>query len=528
MRKLPIGIQSFEKLISSNFVYVDKTEYVYRLASEESTYFLSRPRRFGKSLFLSTLKAYFEGKRELFAGLKIMELTRDNPEAWQAYPVFYFDFTGEDYSKEEALESLLDEHLRRWEELHALDHDSMSLGERFRALLLAANRQSGLRSVVLVDEYDKPLLEVMNNPQLLERNKATFKGFFSTLKGFDQYIQFTFITGVTKFTRVSPFSDLNNLNDISLEKKYADICGITKKELLSYFQPEIVELAAEQSLTIDQCIKELQECYDGYHFHPSTGGVYNPFSLLKAFYAKELGSYWFATGTPTFLINKMKFSQFDVRQLTNGTLGATEAVLENYRGEDSDPIPLLYQAGYLTLAGYDRRRNLYRLIIPNREVEYGLLECLLPSYVPNPYNNKDLDIYILSDYIDAGDLDGIKNVITALFAGIPYTNNDAPFEHYFQTVIYLVFKLLGRYIQCEMYTATGRIDCTLATNDYIYLFEFKRDSTAKAALEQIEAKQYALPFAADKRKLYKIGVAFDSETRLVSDWSVGEQNKPTP
>ncbi|MBR2215112.1 MAG: ATP-binding protein [Selenomonadaceae bacterium] len=522
MRKLPIGLQYFEGLRLDNYVYVDKTQYLYNLAEGGKYYFLSRPRRFGKSLFLSTIRAYFEGKRKLFAGLKIVELTQDDPTAWQAHPVFHFDFTGADYSNENALEAILDEHLRRWEETYALNGKGITLGERFRNLLIQANRQSGLRCVVLVDEYDKPLLEATNNPPLLDANKNLFKGFFSTLKGFDRYIRFAFITGVTKFTKVSIFSDLNQLDDISLQKKFAGICGITEEELLNNFQPEISELAIDKSLTVEECIKTLKERYDGYHFHSEAVGVYNPFSLLKAFSAREFGAYWFASGTPTFLVNKMVAAGFDLRKLTNKNLRVTEARLANYRGEENDPIPLLYQTGYLTLAGYDNVRNQYLLKVPNQEVEYGLLECLLPSYIPPLTVGNDMDIYTLGDYIDSGDLDGIKNVITAIFANIPYTTAATPFEHYFQTVIYLVFKLLGRFTQCEMFTATGRVDCIVQAANYIYLFEFKRDSTAKAALEQIEAKEYALPFVADKRSLYKIGVAFDSKTRLVSDWLVAE------
>ena len=522
MRKLPIGIQSFEALRRDKYLYVDKTQHALNLIQSGKYYFLSRPRRFGKSLFLSTLKAYFEGKRELFTGLKILELTQEAPEAWQAHPVLHFDFNGADYSRDEALEKHLDSSLTNWEKIYGYENRDEALGDRFNRLLITAHNQTGRGCVVLIDEYDKPLLEVMDNDALMERNKKTFKGFFSVLKKADEHIAFAFITGVTKFTKVSLFSDLNNLNDISLGKKYADICGITEEELLSYFQPEIAELAEEQTLTIDECIKELKDRYDGYHFFPNSPGVYNPFSLLKALYAKDLGSYWFATGTPTFLLKKLKSISFDVKSLTDKSLNVMEYELSNYRGDNEDPIPLLYQAGYLTIVGFNRKTREYTLAFPNEEVSVSFLQCLLPEYAPRFTSASSVNIFILRKHIESGDLDGIRNVITALFANIPYTNNDAPFEHYFQTVIYIVFTLLGQCTQCEMHTATGRVDCTLATDDYIYLFEFKRDSTAKAALEQIEQQQYALPFVADKRTLYKIGVAFDSETRLVSDWLVGE------
>ena len=521
-RKLPIGIQGFEKLRTDHFLYVDKTEYIYEMVHNNVPYFLSRPRRFGKSLLLSAIKAYWEGKRELFSGLAIEKLEANNPDAWKRYPVFYFDFNGENYQKTAALEAMIDEQLRRWEKEYSPENEKGSLGERFRNLLIAAKKQTGLRSVILVDEYDKPLLDVVDKPDLQEHNKEVFKGFFSTLRSYDEYIQFIFITGVSKFHKVSIFSDLNQLTDISLSKKYAGICGITDKELTAYFENELADLAAVQGFTQGDCLIQLKKAYDGYRFHPLGEGVYNPYSLLNAFFNEEIGSYWFETGTPEFLIKLLKERSFDIRRFTNRTIFANESVLKDYTGDLLDPIPLLYQTGYLTISDYDSSRKRYTLCFPNEEVKYGFLESLMPSYVPAATAGNGLDIFTLDEYIENGETDRIRDVLTGLFASITYTLESDPFEHYFQSVIYLVFTLLGKFSQCEMQTYSGRIDCKLETRKYVYLFEFKRDDTADAALEQINSKDYALPFAADHRKLIKVGVSFDSKTRKLVGWKTGE------
>ena len=520
-KKLPIGIQGFEKLRTDHFLYVDKTRYIYELVHNNVPYFLSRPRRFGKSLLLSALKAYWEGKKDLFSGLAIEELESGNPDAWRRYPVFYFDFNGENYQNEAALESIIEELLRRWEHEYSLKTTRESLGERFRNLLIAASAQTGLRCVVLVDEYDKPLLDVVEKPDLQEHNKDVFRGFFSTLKSYDEYIQFIFITGVTKFHKVSIFSDLNQLTDISLTKKYAGICGITEKELTEYFEKEISDLAMAQDYTQEECLAQLKKAYDGYHFHQKAGGVYNPYSLLNAFFNEELGSYWFETGTPGFLVRQLRERRFDIRRLSDQTIYATESLLKDYTGDLLDPVPLLYQSGYLTISDFDQTRKRYTLCFPNDEVKYGFLESLMPLYVPAATAGNGLDIFTLDEYIENGRTDGIRDVLTGLFANITYTLEADPFEHYFQSVIYLTFTLLGKYTQCEMHTYTGRIDCKLETVKYIYLFEFKRDDSAEAALAQIDSKDYALPFVADQRKLIKIGVAFDSGTRKLTGWKTG-------
>ena len=520
-RKLPIGIQGFEKLRTENFLYVDKTDYIYRLVHNNVPYFLSRPRRFGKSLLLSAMKAYWEGKRDLFAGLQIEKLEQDNPDAWKAYPVFYFDFNGKNYQYETALETVLDEQLCEWESIYGGD-GSRSLEERFRRLLMTASEKYGKRCVILVDEYDKPLLEVMQNTLLEEHNKAVFKGFFGTLKSCDEYIQFVMITGVTKFSKVSIFSDLNQLNDISLSPAYSGICGITQEELIRSFSPEIDDLAVAQNLSRDESLAALKKTYDGYHFHPSGEGVYNPFSLLKALYDREMNAYWYATGTPTFLVESIKENGFDVRKFTDRTLYADASSLTDYHADNPDLIPLLYQTGYLTILDYDARRKRYTLGFPNDEVKYGFLQSLVPAFTPASVGGTGADIFSLDDCIESEDLDGVKDILKALFASIPYDTKERPFEHYFQTVIYLVFTLLGKYAQCEVHSSHGRADCIVSTGNAVFIFEFKVDHSADEALKQIDDGGYAAPYQADRRKIYKVGVSFDSGTRNLAEWKVLE------
>ena len=517
--KLPIGIQGFEKLRTDGFMYVDKTEYIYQLVHDNVPYFLSRPRRFGKSLLLSAMKAYWEGKRELFSGLAIEKLEKDNPDAWKPYPVFYFDFNGENYENV-SIEEVLDQHLSDWEEIYGDKYRNRTLGYRFEKLLETAFKQTGLRCVVLVDEYDKPLLEAIEDKEHEDHIKKVFKGFFSRLKKADEYIQFVFITGVSKFHKVSIFSDLNQLRDISMSEDYAAMCGITEEEIDQYFTDEISSFAKRRRMTVKECREALRKQYDGYQFHPEGEGVYNPYSLLGALLDKDYGSYWFETGTPTFLVKKLREIQFDVRSFTDHTIYANESVLKDYTGDSLDPVPLLYQTGYLTITDYDNKKRRYTLGFPNEEVKYGFLESMMPSYVPMATAGNKLDIFTLDAYIEDGELDKIRDVLTGLFANITYTLETDPFEHYFQAVIYLVFTLLGKFAVCEMHTYTGRIDCKVETKDYIYLFEFKRDDTAEGALKQIDSKDYALPFVADSRKLYKIGVSFDSQTRKLVGWEV--------
>ena len=520
-KKLPIGIQSFEKLIDEDFLYIDKTEYIYKLVHDSVPCFLSRPRRFGKSLLISTMRAYWEGKKELFEGLRIAELEKDNADAWQTYPVFYFDFNGQNYLEAGALERILGEQLSRFEDKYSLKaKDSYSPAERFRDLLIEAHKATGMRCVILVDEYDKPLLDLVDKKDLQEHNKAVFKGFFSTLKSFDEHIQFVFITGVTNFHKVSIFSDLNQLRDISLTNEYSGICGITEIELRSNFKQEISAIAERFDYTYEDCLKKLKSQYDGYHFSDEGDAVYNPFSLLNAFADKDFASYWFSTGTPTFLIKQLKENHFELNRFTDGTIFANDSMLKDYTGDSLDEVPLLYQAGYLTIRDFNRETREYSLAFPNEEVKYGFLEGFMPAYVPKARPGSGLDIFSLRRHIEAGDIEKVMNVFIGLFANITYTLESDPFEHYFQMVIYLVFTLLGKFTICEMHTYTGRVDCVLQAKKYIYLFEFKRDANVDEALAQIEDNHYADAFIGDERKLFKIGATFDSKSRILSEWKV--------
>ena len=518
-RKLPIGIQDFESIRKDGYLYVDKTEYIYELVHGGKPFFLSRPRRFGKSLFLSTLKAYFEGRKELFEGLRIIELEDKNKDAWQEYPVFYIDFNKKNFKEDSALETVLDEHIRNWEATYGDERSDRSLEERFRYCIERAVEITGKNAVVLVDEYDKPLLEGADEA-MVEHNKAVFKGFFSTLKSYDRYLKFVFITGVTKFSKVSIFSDLNQLRDISLSAEYAEICGITETEIKENFAPEVQIMSRALGIEEDECLSKLKRMYDGYHFHQGAKGVYNPFSLLNALVEKEFGMYWFSTGTPTFLIDKLKESGFDAKQFTTDEYYEEESSLTDYRMDNENPAPLFYQTGYLTIRGYDAEFRSYALGYPNEEVRYGFLKSLAPYYLCAEKTSRPLDVRNFVKDIRKADTDSLRDRFTELFARLPYPNDERQVEQNFQNVVYIVFMLLGQYTNAEVHSAKGRADCTVETDDYIYIFEFKRDSTTEEALKQIEDMGYAKAYAADTRKLIKIGANFDSKERNLDGWKV--------
>ena len=370
-RKLPIGIQSFEKIRNGNYLYVDKTELVYRLAVSEIPYFLSRPRRFGKSLLISTLDAYFQGRKELFQGLAIEKLEHD----WFTYPVLHLDLNARKYETEADLEAILNQYLEMWEAVYGDEMKLRAPEERFFYVIRRAWEQTGRQVVVLIDEYDKPLLQAINNEPLLDAYRRTMKAFYGVLKSTDRYLRFVFLTGVTKFAQVSVFSDLNQLNDISLDYNYATLCGITHKELAENFHPELEQLGQMQSLSLDETFETMVKQYDGYHFHPNREGVFDPFSTLNALEKREFGDYWFQTGTPTFLVELLKKSEYDLRLLIDGVETQASAFTE-YRAEQNNPIPLIYQSGYLTIKEYDARFKLYKLEFPNEEVRYGFLNFI--------------------------------------------------------------------------------------------------------------------------------------------------------
>ena len=520
LRKLPIGIQSFEKLIEGGYLYVDKTEYVWNLVNTGETYFLSRPRRFGKSLFTSTIAAYFQGKKKLFKGLAIEKHENEKGKnAWQTYPVIYFSLASGEFLNENGLRETLEMILEKYEKSYGVPSPNLNVSNRFRTDIENIYQKTGKQVVVLVDEYDKPLLETMGvNAVQEKKNRELYKSFFSALKDEDQYLKFVFITGVTKFSKVSIFSDLNQLNDISMDDQFSALCGITEEELLHTFEPEIKKMAEVNGQTEEETVKELQRMYDGYHFSKNGPGIYNPFSILNAFFKNDYGSYWYSTGTPTFLVHSLEYSSYTVEQFTDG-VEAKESEISDYRAHNVDTIPLFYQSGYLTVVGYNRRFRKYKLSFPNDEVRYGFLESLMPEVLGNKDTQHSFILNRMVEDLDSGKIDEFMRHLESIFAGIPYLAGDRPpYEQEWRNEIYLILALMGENIQCEVHTASGRADCIVETDRFIYIFEYKLDQSPDVALIQIDEKGYALPYQSDTRNIYRIGVSFSSEKRNIGTW----------
>ena len=564
-RKLPVGIQSFKDLREKRFLYVDKTEYLSRLVNNGKVYFLSRPRRFGKSLFLSTLAAYFRGQKELFKGLYLEKAeeeaaVQEGRDAWKAYPVLYIDFNTGQYLENDALHERLDSLLKEPENLYGIvltKEEKPFFASRLERLIKAAYQQTGEQVVILVDEYDKPLLQTMGvNEELNEQYRNTLKAFYSVIKTCDEYIRFAFLTGVTKFSKISIFSDLNNLEDISLRNDYAGICGITGQELEQNFEPEIEALSIAEGLTRSKTLAALKKQYDGYFFAKAGVNVYNPFSLLSAFKAKDFGSYWFSTGTPTFLVNYLKEAHYYIPDL-DGNVELDEDGLQTYRAVAQDVLPILFQAGYLTIKEYIKDLRLYRLGFPNNEVRYGFLNNLLPAYSDVPFGQTGVWVGRFVQDIRKGNVNEFMERMQSIIAGIPY--DDFPKEKLklreqnYQTAVYLVFALMGQFVQTEVHcycrTATdgggsmqqrrfgsdetrsqnytrmysfGVADCIVWTAEAIYIFEFKLsgNGSAEDAINQIKEQNYAAKYKADGKKIVLIGAGFDEATRTIRDWKV--------
>lgn len=526
-RKLPIGIQSFEDLRSGGYAYVDKTRYVWDLVQTGKTYFLSRPRRFGKSLLVSTIEAYFRGRRDLFDGLAIQPLEDARGEnAWQEYPVAVFSLSSGEYHSNEGLADMLNNVIERSAREYDLKGKYAITGEtlpvRFRSLLEGLHAKTGHQVVVLVDEYDKPLLETMVvDEEQEERNRWLYKGFFSALKDEDAHVKFAFFTGVTKFSKVSVFSDLNQLRDISLSKEAEVICGITQDELLQSFEPEVNDMADALGVSREVCVRRLAQMYDGYHFCPDSTGVYNPFSLLNALQDRRLANYWFETGTPTFLIRRLRASSFTPEALTDG-VEVGETSLTDYRTDNPNPIPLFYQTGYLTIHGYDPEFRIYELGFPNNEVKFGFLNSLVPYVLGEEDAERAVSLRSMVRDLRRGAVDSFMERLRALFAGVPYPEGGTPvYEREWRNQVFLVFALLGQNVASEVHSAKGRADCVVKTSDFVYVFEFKLDQPAEAALAQIDERGYAAPFVADGRKVFKVGVSFSTAERNIANWEVG-------
>ena len=511
----PIGIQDFESLRTGGYLYIDKTALIYKLQGEGKYYFLSRPRRFGKSLLISTMEAYFLGKKELFKGLAMEQLEQD----WTVYPVLHLDLNTAEYRKENDLSEELNRNLLRWESVYGKGEGEVSSSQRFAGVIERACNQTGRKVVILIDEYDKPLLNSIGNPELQDHYRSQMKAFYSVMKTQDRYIKFGFITGVTRFSKVSIFSDLNNFTDISMDPRYVEICGITEREIHDHIDSEVEELAMANDLTKEECFAQLKDYYDGYHFRQNSVGLYNPFSLLNTLSSKVFSDYWFETGTPTFLVEILKKTNYNLNNITRERV--TGDVLGNISDMYVNPIPVIYQSGYLTIKGYDKRFESYHLGFPNREVEKGFVKYLSRSYSRLGIDNSfSIDNFVLE--LEAGKVESFMRRLEALFADNDYRVQGNQ-ELYFQNVLYVFFKLLGFYVEVERPTSDGRMDLIVKTDDYIYIFEFKLDKSADEALQQIEDKGYALPYAADPRRLYKIGVNFLSERRCIGEWKITEE-----
>ena len=529
--KYPIGIQSFDRLREDGFVYVDKTALVYNLVQTGSIYFLSRPRRFGKSLLVSTLACYFQGRKELFDGLAIADLEKD----WLQYPIFRIDFNGGPYTQPGLLEATIEGYLGNWEDIYGKNLNYTTTGDRFKELLRRAYERTGQRAVVLIDEYDKPILDVLDTGTytcnhvgekllLEDHHREILRSFYSTFKGADEYLKFVLLTGVTKFSQVSVFSGFNQPKDISMDERYESLCGITQEELEKYFAEPISRLATKYECTVEEMKDWLKRQYDGYHFSTNMAAIYNPFSILNAFDMNEIRDYWFATGTPTYLIRLLQHSREQMNELTGKFYDPTMFI--DYKADVEQPLPMIFQSGYPTIKEYNKKMGTYLLDFPNNEVRKGFLSVLAANYMKP--KSKEVTSWITDAVMDLerGDTDAFRRSLTSFLASIPYDSHGSLkdidiTEKHFQYTFYLLLRLIGVYctaIHCEDRQSYGRVDCTLEMEDYVYIFEFKMDGTAQEALEQIEKTGYAKPYLADKRKVICIGVNFSSVTRTVEDW----------
>ena len=531
--KYPIGIQSFDQIRQEGFVYVDKTDLVYDLANNGKIYFLSRPRRFGKSLLLSTLKHYFLGHKELFQGLAIDQKEKE----WKAYPVFHLDFNGGEFTQQGALEKKLNLYVGKWELLYGSFELEKTLGDRFQGVIRRAHQQTGQPVVVLIDEYDKPILDVLDSGSsyvnasgdriyLEDEHRNILKGFYSTFKAADEDLRFVMLTGVTKFSQVSVFSGFNQPKDISMDRRYEALCGITKDEMESLFAEPIREFAEVMQVGADEMKHLLKLQYDGYHFGPGMTGIFNPYSLLNALDSKALSDYWFSSGTPTYLIRLLNHNNEQISDLTGKYYDASEFI--DYKADVERPLPMIYQSGYLTIKDYDSLTRSYLLDFPNNEVRQGFLSLLAGNYLKSSQDRPESWVRDAVRKLNRGEIEPFCESLTAFLSSIPYDSHEAlkdikATEKHFQYTFYLLLRLLGVYceaVRIEDRQSYGRVDCTLELKGYVYIFEFKMDGSADEALQQIEQKGYAKPYATDPRCVLRIGMNFSSETRTIAEWKV--------
>ena len=526
--KYPIGIQSFDRIIEGGYVYLDKTALVYDLVHDGNIYFLCRPRRFGKSLLVSTLKCYFEGKKELFKGLAIDKLEKE----WKQYPVFHIDFNAKNFTKAGELDDTLTTFVERYEAIYGKDAFAKTLGDRFASVLKTAHEKTGLRAVVLIDEYDKPLLDVLDQDlyimideqkrKLEDWNREVLKGFYSVFKAADADLQFVLLTGVTKFSQVSVFSGFNQPDDISIDERYEALCGITKEELYTTFDEQIKAMAERYKVSEDEMKYMLKRKFDGYHFSPSMLDIYNPFSILNTLSKKILADYWFATGTPTYLVRLLSHCKENLNELT-GKYYPTSSFVD-YRADVEAPLPMIYQSGYLTIKDWNMMTNSYLLDFPNDEVKNGFLTLVAASYL-KPKEPTDAFVLQVVNAMDAGDCKQLEKLLTSFFASIPYSqrrkDDEREKERYFQYTFYLILRMISCFtVYIEKEQSEGRVDCIVETPKYVYIFEFKRDGSALDALDQIKRMGYAREYAADKRIVHQIGCNFSSKTGTIDGWEV--------
>ena len=528
--KYPIGIQSFDQIIEDGYVYVDKTDLVYKLVKEGKIYFLSRPRRFGKSLLISTLKSYFQGKKDLFKGLAIDKLETE----WAEYPVFHIDFNGGFFDKDGELQKRIMGYVETWESQWGKDPFNEEIGMRFAYVLKQAHAKTGKRAVVLIDEYDKPLLDVIDTgnkgvlngeeTKLEDIHRGMLKALYGVFKLADSDLQFVLLTGVTKFSQVSVFSGFNQPDDISMSGKYEALCGITKDELLSVFDEPIHELAAKLRRSYEDTVALLKKKYDGYHFGDEMIDIFNPFSILNCFNKLQLRNFWFASGTPSYLVRLLAHCNENINELVGKYYDASQFI--DYKADVEQPLPMIYQSGYLTIKDFNERLYTYKLDFPNEEVRNGFIDAVASGYFKGSQSPTAWIIDVTTS-LEKGDTAKFEKLMTSLLSSISYRfqrkQDQMECERYFQYTFYLIVKMLGFYnAVAEKETSEGRIDCVVECPDYVYIIEFKLNGSAEAALNQIDEKGYAKPYAADSRKVIALGINFSSEKGTIDGFKTKE------
>jgi hypothetical protein len=512
-RRYPIGIQTFSEIITGNYVYVDKTKYIYELVNSFSYIFLNRPRHFGKSLLITTLESYFLGKKELFKGLAIDSLETE----WKTYPVLHFDMSWAKLGTIEDISSMIDFQLTQYEEKYNVTKTSDNLGTRLTKLIIDCCNKTGEKTVVLIDEYDSQLLNVIDDKERLVPIRDFIRSFYAPLKACDQYLRFVFITGITKFSQLSIFSELNNLTNISMLPKFSAICGITQNELETNMKGGIAELGESEDMSYEEMLALLKRNYDGYHFSRKSEDIYNPFSLMYVFGTMNIDNYWFSSGTPTFLTKLLKRFDVDLTMIDNAEALSSE--FDAPTEAMTSILPILYQSGYVTIKDYNRNTDIYRLRLPNKEVSYGLMHALIPYYVmSDTLTTTNTMVKMYSDLLH-DDMDSALNRLKVFMAELPYELENKTEKH-FQTIIYVIFKMMTKYVDVEISTATGRIDMVLKTNTRIYVMEFKLDKSPEEAIAQIDTKEYLIPYSIDNRPKVKVGINFSSDTRTLDGWII--------